>query len=31
MEENCGGGPGLHWAVEPRRESRAFIEIINPK
>jgi hypothetical protein len=21
MEENCGGGQGLNWAVEPRRES----------
>jgi hypothetical protein len=20
MEENCGGGQGLNWAVEPRRE-----------
>jgi hypothetical protein len=20
MDENCGGGQGLHWAVEPRRE-----------
>jgi hypothetical protein len=21
MEEDCGGGQGLNWAVEPRRES----------
>jgi hypothetical protein len=20
MEENCSGGQGLNWAVEPRRE-----------
>jgi hypothetical protein len=22
MKENCGGGQGLNWVVEPRRERK---------
>jgi hypothetical protein len=27
MEEDCGGGQGLSWAVEPRRRRRMFKRI----
>jgi hypothetical protein len=33
MEENCGGGQGLNWAVEPRRERKRenpkYVHIFN--
>jgi hypothetical protein len=25
MEEDCGGGQGLSWAVEPRRERMVWL------
>jgi hypothetical protein len=27
MEENCGGGKGLNWAIEPRRERQREIYV----
>jgi hypothetical protein len=27
MKENCGGGQGLNWAVEPRRERERAVQL----
>jgi hypothetical protein len=29
MEENCGGGQGLNWAVEPRRRRRISAQLLS--
>jgi hypothetical protein len=29
MEEDCGGGQGLSWAVEPRREREKYAGFLN--